>query len=275
TWSGRVWSEGTAMPVPPALVTRSAVSSMGSGRARSERALRGVRPLTYTVAPAAPSSTAMPRPAPLVAPATRAIRPVNGDVMQAVVVMAFSSAKSHYNKRLFVYYGPLINGRSFTKQAWVWCVELDLCRGADPPYSCVARLRSGRRGEPTASVRLVVRPGSGSGRHRPPLPHTSVFDSSSCGPPLARPGRVGQVWSQQEGQLTPYVLGSPAYTEHPPGDEGSVVRGVQRTGELVEIIRHHFPGCDARLENLRDRALDSHRVGMADRLEFGIREIEQ
>src|SRR5262249_2525926 len=136
------------MPVPPALVTRSAVSSMVSGRSRSERALRVVRPLTYTVGPAAPSSTAMPRPAPLVAPATRAIRPVNGDVMSAVVVMAFSSAKSHYNKRLFVYYSPLINGRSFTKQAWVWCVELDLCRGADPLLlRCSVAVRQAR-GEP-------------------------------------------------------------------------------------------------------------------------------
>src|SRR5262249_17035616 len=182
------------MPVPPALVTRSGGSSMVSGRSRSERALRVVRPLTYTVAPAAPSSTAMPRPAPLVAPATRAIRPVNGDVMPAVVVMAFSSAKSHYNKRLFVYYSPLINGRSFTKQAWVCCVELDLCRGAAPfLLRCWVGVREAG-GTLRAGVRLVVRRGSGSGPPPPPLPHTSVFDSSSCGPPLARPGRVGQVW---------------------------------------------------------------------------------
>src|SRR5262245_4970558 len=152
------------MPVPPALVTRSAVSSMVSGRSRSERALRVVRRLTYAVAPAAPSATAMPRPAPLVAPATRAIRPVNGDVMPAVVVMAFSSAKSHYNKRLFVYYSPLINGRSFTKQAWVWCVELDLCRGADPLLlRCSVAVRQAR-GNLMASVRLVVPGQAATGR---------------------------------------------------------------------------------------------------------------
>ena len=60
-------------PAPPALVTRSAVSSMVSARPTTLRCSRVVRPVTYTVAPAAPSSTAIPRPAPRVAPVTRAI----------------------------------------------------------------------------------------------------------------------------------------------------------------------------------------------------------
>lgn len=57
-------------------VTSSAVSSMVSvARPTSLSLSRVVRPVTYTVAPAAPSWTAMPRPAPRVAPATRQIRP--------------------------------------------------------------------------------------------------------------------------------------------------------------------------------------------------------
>src|SRR3712207_4240365 len=63
------------MPVPPASVTSSAVSSIVSGRLYSDGCSRVVRPVQYTVAPAAPSSTAMPRPAPRVAPATSATRP--------------------------------------------------------------------------------------------------------------------------------------------------------------------------------------------------------
>src|ERR687890_33665 len=65
------------MPSPPASVTRSAVSSIVSGRSISERCSRVVRPVQYTVAPASPSATAMPRPAPRVAPATSATRPSN------------------------------------------------------------------------------------------------------------------------------------------------------------------------------------------------------
>src|SRR5439155_13686828 len=55
--------------------TSSAVSSIVSGRLYSERCVRVVRPVRYTMAPAAPSSTAMPRPAPRVAPATNATLP--------------------------------------------------------------------------------------------------------------------------------------------------------------------------------------------------------
>src|SRR5882672_3164538 len=60
------------MPWPPALWTRDAVSSIVSGRFISDDWDRVDRPVTYTVAPAAPSCTAIPRPAPRVAPATRA-----------------------------------------------------------------------------------------------------------------------------------------------------------------------------------------------------------
>src|SRR5437867_5395725 len=64
------------MPWPPACCTSSAVSSIVSGRLYSERCVRVVRPVRYTVAPAAPSSIAMPRPAPRVAPATNATLPL-------------------------------------------------------------------------------------------------------------------------------------------------------------------------------------------------------
>ena len=66
------------MPRPPAASTSSAVSSIVSGRFISDRAARVLRPVTYTVAPAAPSSTAIPRPAARVAPATSATFPANG-----------------------------------------------------------------------------------------------------------------------------------------------------------------------------------------------------
>src|SRR5438094_8800436 len=56
--------------------TSSAVSSIVSGRLYSERCVRVVRPVRYTMAPAAPSSIAMPRPAPRVAPATNATLPL-------------------------------------------------------------------------------------------------------------------------------------------------------------------------------------------------------
>ena len=74
TAPGSRWSTATAMPRPPAAVTSSAVSSMVSGRLYSLRAAAVLRPVQYTVAPASPSATAMPRPAPRVAPATSAIR---------------------------------------------------------------------------------------------------------------------------------------------------------------------------------------------------------
>ncbi|MDQ0096250.1 hypothetical protein J2T21_004170 [Paeniglutamicibacter psychrophenolicus] len=77
TASGSRWSTATAMPTPPAAVTSSAVRSMVSGRSYSLRAARVLRPVQYTVAPASPSATAMPRPAPRVAPATRAIFPAS------------------------------------------------------------------------------------------------------------------------------------------------------------------------------------------------------
>src|SRR5262245_35527382 len=72
------------MPRPPAAVTRSAVSSMVSGRpsrSKGPRALRRrrapttdrlLRPVQYTTAPIPPSAVATPRPAPRVAPATTA-----------------------------------------------------------------------------------------------------------------------------------------------------------------------------------------------------------
>src|SRR5271154_1817875 len=74
------------MPCPPAAVTISAVSSIVSGRPRVgvevaavvAPRFRELRPVQYTVAPASPSATAMPRPAPRVAPATSAIFPCNG-----------------------------------------------------------------------------------------------------------------------------------------------------------------------------------------------------
>jgi hypothetical protein len=69
------------MPRPPAAVTSSAVSSMVSGRSYSERCPPPERPVTYTVAPAAPSCAAMPRPAPLVAPATSATLPVRAPLV--------------------------------------------------------------------------------------------------------------------------------------------------------------------------------------------------
>jgi hypothetical protein len=39
---------------------------------------RAVRPVTYTVAPAPPSASAMPRPAPRLAPVTTATLPFSG-----------------------------------------------------------------------------------------------------------------------------------------------------------------------------------------------------
>src|SRR5215510_8305744 len=74
------------MPRPPARSTSAAVSSIVSGRFISERSERVVRPVTYTVDPAAPSCTAIPRPAPRVAPAT------NATLSARDVLMAFLRA---------------------------------------------------------------------------------------------------------------------------------------------------------------------------------------
>src|SRR6478672_7042284 len=66
------------MPVPPAASISSAVSSSVSGRAIGEGLPRTLRPVAYSAAPAAPSSTAIPRPAPRVAPATTQTAPLSG-----------------------------------------------------------------------------------------------------------------------------------------------------------------------------------------------------
>jgi hypothetical protein len=78
TSSGSEWSQRTATPLPPAAVTSSAVSSIVSGRFIGERPDLVERPLPYTVAPSAPSSMAIARPQPRVAPATRATLPASG-----------------------------------------------------------------------------------------------------------------------------------------------------------------------------------------------------
>src|ERR1700743_3395221 len=65
------------MPTPPRRVTSSAVSSIvpaipstGRGPPRIDR------PVTYTVAPASPRASAIPRPHPRLAPATNATLPL-------------------------------------------------------------------------------------------------------------------------------------------------------------------------------------------------------
>src|SRR5262245_15681293 len=71
----------TAMPRPPRADTISAVSSIVSRRPAYTPVAgcsRVVRPVQYTVAPPSPSMHAIPRPAPRVAPATRAIFPSSG-----------------------------------------------------------------------------------------------------------------------------------------------------------------------------------------------------
>jgi hypothetical protein len=70
---------------PPAAgaSTSPAVSSIVSGRFISERSVPLVRPVQYTVAPRAPSSTAIPRPAARDAPATRATLPSKDASMPA------------------------------------------------------------------------------------------------------------------------------------------------------------------------------------------------
>ena len=67
-------------PPPARAVTISAVSSMVSGRPGVAPAARVLRPEQYTIAPAAPSAVAMPRPAPRVAPATTATFPCSGGI---------------------------------------------------------------------------------------------------------------------------------------------------------------------------------------------------
>src|SRR4249919_966309 len=66
------------MAVPPAALIIAAVSSIVSGRPYGDGLPLTLRPVQKTVAPASPSARAMPRPAPRVAPATRATRPVSG-----------------------------------------------------------------------------------------------------------------------------------------------------------------------------------------------------
>src|SRR5947208_3468950 len=75
-----VKSQRTGTPRPPAASTSSAVSSIVSGRFIGDADSRVVRPAAYTVAPSAPSSTAIARPHPLVAPATTTTLSCNGFV---------------------------------------------------------------------------------------------------------------------------------------------------------------------------------------------------
>src|SRR5690242_269372 len=58
------------MPVPPRSVTSRATSSTAD------------RPVTYTVAPHSPSTTAMPRPTPRVEPVTTATAPLRSGACQ-------------------------------------------------------------------------------------------------------------------------------------------------------------------------------------------------
>src|SRR5580698_5526926 len=66
------------MAVPPSSWMIAAVSSIVSGRPYGDGLPLTLRPVQYTVAPASPRAQAIPRPAPRVAPATRAIRPWSG-----------------------------------------------------------------------------------------------------------------------------------------------------------------------------------------------------
>src|SRR5258708_392409 len=81
---------------------------MVSGRPYGEGLPLTLRPVQYTVAPASPSARAIPRPAPRVAPATRAVRPASGlwnDLLFAMVVSclklkrALSSVKVMHETR--------------------------------------------------------------------------------------------------------------------------------------------------------------------------------
>src|SRR4051812_29178047 len=60
------------MPLPPRAVTASAVSSTVPGRLSVVGLSFTLRPVTYTVAPRSPSVSAIPRPAPRLAPVTTA-----------------------------------------------------------------------------------------------------------------------------------------------------------------------------------------------------------
>src|SRR5262249_50080858 len=96
TCCGSVWSTLTGMPTPPRAVTRSAVSSMVSGRSISERPSRVLRPVTYTVAPTVPNSSAMARPAPRVPPATSATWSFNGcSVMHVTLAEGYDKIPRH------------------------------------------------------------------------------------------------------------------------------------------------------------------------------------
>lgn len=75
--------------MPPAAVISSPVFSIVSGRSISDRpAVRLLRPVAYTQAPARASSTAMARPAPRVAPATSATFPSSTPARASSVAMA-------------------------------------------------------------------------------------------------------------------------------------------------------------------------------------------
>src|SRR5919109_3208425 len=73
TSASTVWSQRTAIPRPPRSVTSRSVSSIVPGTLSVVGPRSTLRPDTYTVAPAAPSASAMPRPAPRLAPVTSAM----------------------------------------------------------------------------------------------------------------------------------------------------------------------------------------------------------
>src|SRR6516162_2593533 len=76
------------MPLPPAAVISSAVSSAVPGSAPG--VLR-VRAVTYTVAPASPSPMAVPLPSPRLAPVTRATLPASG-LAVSVILLPFGTS---------------------------------------------------------------------------------------------------------------------------------------------------------------------------------------
>ena len=73
TWASSRWSQTTPMPRPPSASTSRAVASRLPGSAASPSF--NVRPVAYTVAPAAPSSSAQPLPMLRLAPVTIATCP--------------------------------------------------------------------------------------------------------------------------------------------------------------------------------------------------------
>src|SRR3954469_11089247 len=79
--------------MPPDALMIAAVSSIVSGRPYGDGLPLPLRPVQETVAPASASARAMPRPAPRVAPATRATRPASGfwdDLRLAMIAYAAS-----------------------------------------------------------------------------------------------------------------------------------------------------------------------------------------